>query len=316
MYKPFGAASSFNPRTFGKRGLAARVWQYRELYLILLLPLSIFIMFNYIPMYYVKWAFTNYGETIAANVKFIGLDNFIRLFNNSDFIRALQNTLMISFYSLAWGFPVPIMLALLLDEVVFPWYKKTIQTIVFFPHFLSIVVIASIWYMVLAPQDSINAQIAGLLGVEPTYFFAESRYIRTLLVGIGIWQGAGYSAIIYIAALSNVDVSMFEAARIDGASRIKQAIYIKLPAIKPTIIIMLILSLSQILNVFDNVIVIATPVVFDKADVIMTLAYRTGIQDMKLGYGMAVSLFKAVFSLILVLGSNRLARAIGENGII
>ena len=268
-----------------------KVWRHRELYLIMLLPLCMYILFNYIPLYYVKWAFTNYGETIASNVKYIGFDNFTRLFSNTDFSRALVNTLLISFYSLEWGFPVPIILALLLDEMTHQRYKKAIQTIIYFPNFLSMVVVASIWYMILAPQDSINSQIAGLLGMEPTYFFAESKYIRSLLVSSGIWSGAGYGAIVFLAALSNVDSSLFEAARIDGASRIQQVWHIKLPCISSTIVIMLIFSLGGILGVFDNVIVMCTPVVYDKSDVIMTLAYRTGIQDMKLGYGMAVSLF-------------------------
>ncbi len=157
-------------------------------------------------------------------------------------------------------------------------YKKTIQTIIYFPHFLSWVVIGSIWFLLLAPTRSVNSQIAELFGVETIYWFAKSGYIRGLLVYTNIWQGAGYSAIVYLAALSAVDPTLYEAAVVDGAGKFRQLWHVTLPGIRSTIVILFILSIGRIFNVFTQVIVMANEVVMDKADVIMTYAYRTGIE--------------------------------------
>ena len=297
-----------------KKPLLQRLWRQRAYFILMFIPIVLYVIFNYWPFYYVSWAFTNYGEVPPSQVSWVGFAQFEKLFSNSDFKVALLNTLSISFKSILWGFPLPIIFALFLDEMG-KHFKKVLQTIIVFPNFLSFVIIASIWYLILAPSDSVNAEIAKALGQSPIYWFGTSKYIQGLLVASGIWQGAGYSAIVYLAALSGVDQSLFEAAKIDGANRVQQAWYIKLPCISSTIIICLIMSLGGILGVFDNVIIMAQAVVYDKADVLMTMAYRAGIKQMKLGYGMAVSVFKAVVSFALVLLTNWLSRKFSESSL-
>lgn len=298
-----------------KKGFLNRVYKQRQLFMIMIIPLLFYLLFEYVPMLKVRWAFTNFGEVPASQVKFIGLDNFRKLMGSASFINAFKNTLIISAMKLLIGFPIPIILALMLNEITVKTYKKTLQTIIYFPHFLSWVVIGSIWFLILAPQNSINAQMAELLGREPVYWFASKEHIRQLLVITDIWAGAGYSAIVYLAAMTSIDPTLYEAAKMDGAGKLKQIWHITIAMIKPTIIVMLIFQLGKILNIFDQVLVMASPVVYETADVIQTYAYRTGVNEMKVGYGMAVSIFKAVISFGLVLATNHVAKKINEEGI-
>lgn len=291
------------------------IYKQRQLFLIMLIPLAFYILFEYVPLTKIPWAFTNYGEVPASKVEFIGLENFEKLLGSTSFRNAFRNTIIISGLKLLFGFPIPIIIALMLNEIRMKFYKKTIQTIIYFPHFLSWVVIGSIWFVILAPQDSINAQLAELIGMEPVYWFASKEHIRSLLVITDIWAGAGYSAIVYLAAITAVDPSLYEAAKIDGAGKWKQMWNITIATIRPTIVIMLIFQLGKILNIFDQVLVMAQPVVYETADVIQTFAYRTGISDMKVGYGMAVSLFKALISFVLVLVTNKVAKKIDDQGV-
>lgn len=291
------------------------IYKQRQLFLIMLIPLAFYILFEYVPLTKIPWAFTNYGEVPASKVEFIGLENFEKLLGSTSFRNAFRNTIIISGLKLLFGFPIPIIIALMLNEIRMKFYKKTIQTIIYFPHFLSWVVIGSIWFVILAPQDSINAQLAELIGMEPIYWFASKEHIRSLLVITDIWAGAGYSAIVYLAAITAVDPSLYEAAKIDGAGKWKQMWNITIATIRPTIVIMLIFQLGKILNIFDQVLVMAQPVVYETADVIQTFAYRTGISDMKVGYGMAVSLFKALISFVLVLVTNKIAKKIDDQGV-
>ncbi|MGI5989582.1 MAG: ABC transporter permease [Lachnospiraceae bacterium] len=297
------------------RKVLRQIYQQRQLYLIMLIPLAFYILFEYVPLTKLPWAFTNYGEVPASQTEFIGLDNFKKLMGSTAFWNAFRNTIIISGMKLVFGFPIPIIIALMLNEITNKICKKTIQTIIFFPHFLSWVVIGSIWFVILAPQDSINAQIANFFGVEPVYWFASKDHIRSLLVLTDIWAGAGYSAIVYLAAITNVDPTLYEAAKIDGAGKFQQIWHITLSSIRSTIVIMLIFQLGKILNIFDQVLVMAQPVVYETADVIQTYAYRTGISDMKVGYGMAVSVFKAVISFVLVLITNAIAKRIDDQGV-
>ncbi|NSW89245.1 MAG: sugar ABC transporter permease [Firmicutes bacterium] len=298
-----------------KNPILKKIYKQRHLFLMLIIPLCIYILFDYVPLTKIYWAFTNYGEVRLDKVEFIGLANFKRLFGTQSFLRALKNTVIISLYKILYGFPIPIIIAILLNEIRNKAYKRTVQTIIYFPHFLSWVVIGSIFYMLLAPQNSINAQIAYLLGKEPIYWFASRKYIRSLLVVSDIWQGAGYGAIVYLAAISGIDINLYEAAIVDGASKFRQIWHITLPSIRSTIVIMLIFRLGRILNVFQQVLVMVKPIVYEMGDVIQTYAYRTGISEMKIGYGMTVSIFKAVVSLVLVLVANKTAKYFDEEAI-
>ncbi len=302
-------------KTSGLRGIGRKIYKQRQLFLILAIPLIFYLVFEYLPMFKVRWAFTNYGDVPLSQVEYIGLDNFERLMKSSSFWNAFRNTIIISLQKLIIGFPIPIIIALFLNEITHNAYKKTVQTIIYFPHFLSWVVIGSIWFLILAPQNSINAQISGFLGIDPVYWFAGKEYIRGLLVMTDVWASAGYSAIVYLAAITSIDPALYEAATIDGASKMQQIWHITLSSIRSTVIIMLIFQLGKILNIFDQVLVMASPVVYETADVIQTYAYRTGISDMQIGYSMAVSLFKAVISFGLVLLTNKIAHLIDEEGV-
>lgn len=297
------------------RRFLKELYKQRQLYLIMLIPLAFYILFEYVPLTKIPWAFTNYGEVPESKVEFVGFANFTKLLASTSFRRAFRNTLIISGLKLLFGFPIPIIIALMLNEIRMERYKKTIQTVIYFPHFLSWVVIGCIWFVLLSPQDSVNAQLAQLIGVEPIYWFASKEHIRSLLVVTDIWASAGYSAIVYLAAITSVDPTLYEAARIDGAGKWKQVWNITIATIRPTIVIMLIFQLGKILNIFDQVLVMAQPVVYETADVIQTFAYRTGISEMKVGYGMAVSLFKALISFCLVLITNRAAKKIDGSGV-
>ncbi|RAP74731.1 ABC transporter permease [Paenibacillus montanisoli] len=287
----------------------------RQLFFILVIPLAVYLLFEYLPMLKLRWAFTNFGEVPQSQVSYVGLNNFIRLIHSASFMNAFKNTLIISAMKLVFGFPIPIIIALMLNEINARLFKKTVQTIIYFPHFFSWVVIGSIWFLILAPQNSVNSQIATLTGVEPVYWFASKEHIRELLVLTDIWAGAGYAAIVYLAAITSVDPTLYEAAKVDGAGKISQIWHITLASIRPTIVIMLIFELGKILNIFDQVLIMAAPVVYETADVIQTYAYRTGISEMKIGYGMAVSIFKAAIGFTLVLITNRFARKINDEGV-
>jgi putative aldouronate transport system permease protein len=317
--KKLGAQAS--TRDVNVRGLRTReqIWRtlvrQRGLFVMMLVPAVLYVLFHYVPFVKVSWAFTNFGEVPIDNVSFVGWAQFAKLFRLSSFLRAFANTLIINGMKLVLYFPVPILIALLLSEISVRGYKGTVQTIIYFPHFLSWVVISAIWYMILAPQNSVNAQIAGLLGREPTYFFASARYARWLLVVSDIWQGSGYGAIVYLAALTSINPELYEAAIVDGASRFRQIWHITLPGIRSTIVIMLILKVGNMLEIFEQVLIMAQPIVRDVTDVIDLYAYRTGIGEMQIAYAMAVSVFKAAICLLLVLGTNKAARMIGEEGV-
>lgn len=291
------------------------MYKQRQLFYIIAIPLALYFLFEYVPMFKLRWAFTNFGEVPESQVSFVGLDNFIKLIKTESFLHAFKNTIIISFMKLVFGFPVPIIIALMLNEINSRMFKSSVQTIMYFPHFLSWVVIGSIWFLILAPQNSVNSQLATLAGVDPTYWFASKEHIRDLLVLTDIWAGAGYSAIVYLAAITSIDPTLYEAAKVDGAGKLSQIWNITLASIRPTIIIMLIFELGKILNIFDQVLIMAAPVVFETADVIQTYAYRSGISEMRIGYGMAVSIFKAAIGFTLVIITNKFAKKINEEGV-
>jgi putative aldouronate transport system permease protein len=293
-------------RTFAKQ---------KGLFAMMAVPVVVFALFHYLPFLKVSWAFTNFGEVPPDRVSFVGWANFAKLFRLSVFRRAFANTLIINGMKLLLYFPFPILIALLLNEITVGWYKKGVQTIIYFPHFLSWVVIASIWFKILAPQNSVNAQVAAFFGQDPTYFFASTKHIRWLLVASDIWQGAGYGAIVYLAALTAISPDLYEAAIVDGANKFRQIWHVTLPSIRSTIVIMLILRVGNMLEIFEQVLIMCKPIVRDVTDVIDLYAYRTGIADMQMSYAMAVSVFKAVICLVLVLATNRAARALGEEGV-
>jgi putative aldouronate transport system permease protein len=303
------------PNFYKKSNLLQRIKSRKGLMIMLAIGMTWYLIFQYYPMTKIYWAFTNLGMVPPSKISFIGFQNFVRLFSTTQFLRSLWNTFYISFLKILIGFPLPIIFALLLNEMQISFIKRSIQTIIYVPHFLSWVVIGSIWYIMLSPINSPNAEIAGLFGVEPVYWWATDKYIRGLLVASDIWRNAGYGTIVYLASIMSINPNLYEAAIIDGANRWQQTWNITIAGIRSVIIILLILRVGKVLNLFQQVFVLTTPIVRGPSDVLMTYAYRTGIQQMQTGYAMGVSLFKAAIGLSLVLLTNWLAKKIKEEGV-
>lgn len=282
----------------------------RALLFMLLPGLVYFTVFKYVPMAGVVIAFQQYNlESGIWGSRWIGFDNFSRFFNGVYFGQILGNTLILSFYKLLFGFPAPILLALMLDQIRRSWFKRFVQTLTYVPHFMSWVIIYGIMLALLAPGEGLANQVFKLYGFDPVSFLTEPSWIRTLLVTSDIWHGAGWGAIIYLAALASIDPHQYEAAKVDGASVLRLMWHVTLPGIRNIIVIMLVLRLSHILDVgFDQVFMMANPFNMEKADIIDTWVYRVGLQEMQIGIAAAVGLFKSVIGLILVLGANQFAK--------
>lgn len=283
--------------------------------LILFIPgLIWYILFKYAPMMGALTAFTDYGT--KADISFIGLENFRILFSSPGFWTAFRNTLLISTYILIFFFPLPIILALLINEILFVRLRRFIQFIVYIPHFFSWVVIGSIFSMLLSPSEGLVNHIITSLGGDSIYFMVDPRWFRSVLVGSYIWRDVGYGTIIYIATISTIDVQMYEAATVDGAGYWHKLWYITLPSLKPTIATVLLLTIARILLIFEQVLVMYVPPVYSVSEVLTTYSFTEGLRNGNIGYATAVSLFTAVVSAILVIGCNKASKKFLDESII
>ncbi len=299
------------------RSMLTKLYKYRKLY-ILFLPCFIYlIIFNYIPMAGVTLAFRDY--TITKGIwgsDFIGTANFAKLFSDSDFWKVTFNTIKISGLNLLFGFPAPIILALMLNEVRSIKYKRSIQTVIFLPHFISWVILSGIIITLLRVDGGIINLFIQKLGGEPIAFLSDNRYFVPTLIVANIWKGAGWGTIIYLAALSGIDMELYEAAMIDGANRWHRMRYITLPGIVGAISIQLIMQLSHILSAgFDQIFNLYSPLVYDTADIIDTYVYRIGLINGKYEMATALGLFKSVVAFILIITSNKIIKKLGGDGI-
>jgi len=246
----------------------------------------------------------------------VGLDNLKYLFRSQDFYAILRNSILISLYRLLWGFPAPVILALLLNEVRHVHYKKAIQTILYLPHFISWVVIVGIVYNFLSPSTGIINHIIKMFGGEPIAFLQKEEYFRSILVITDIWKEAGWGTIIYLAAITSIDENLYEAAIIDGATRLQRVRYITIPGIMSTIVVLLILRSGSILrNGFEQIFLMYSPLVYDVADVFETYTYRVGLQEGRFSYATAVGMFQSVVGLILIWTTNAFARKYDVGGL-
>lgn len=291
--------------------------KYWDLYLIMLPGLAYFIIFKYVPMGGIIVAFQDFSAFAGIRgSEWVGLAHFKNMFTDSEFYTVFKNTLLISLYKLIWGFPGPIILALMLNEVRHMLYKRGVQTLVYLPHFLSWVIIGGILINVLSPATGIVNQFLGMLGLEPVFFLGSQEWFRTVLVVSDIWKEAGWGAIIYLAALASIDPQIYEAAVVDGAGKWKQLIHVTLPSLLGTIVILFVLRLGSVLDVgFEQIFVLYNPLVYNVADVIETYVYRTGITQGQFSFTTAVGLFKSVISLILVVLANKAARKLGQDSL-
>ncbi|MDG0792222.1 ABC transporter permease subunit [Cohnella ginsengisoli] len=293
---------------------ARRFVKYRALLLMLVPGFVFLIIFNYIPMYGAILAFKEFKIMGGiANSPWVGMKYFDKAFNDPHFYVVLKNTLIISFYKLLFGFPVPILFAILLNELPGRRFKRWVQTISYLPHFISWIVLSGIFITIFSLEGPINLLLKAMDHL-PIIFMADEHYFRSILVGTSIYQSFGWGSIIYLAAIAGIDPQLHEAAIIDGAGRFKRMRYITLPMLVPVISIMLILSMGSILDAgFDQIFNMYNAQVMDVADIIDTYVYRIGLINANYSYSTAVGLFKSVVALILVLGVNRIVKTIGGN---
>lgn len=286
---------------------------YWQLYLMMLLPLAYFILFKYVPMFGNILAFRRFRPlTGPYGVRWEGFRYFEMFLKDEGFLRAFRNTLELSLLNLIINFPVPIIFAVLLNEVRNLRFKKLVQTVSYMPRFISTVVVISILTELLSPSSgALNRLLQSVFGTQPIYYMNEARYFRPLYILTDMWQYTGWSAIVYLAAITGINAEMFEAARIDGASRWQQIRFITLPTIMPTVMVMFILKVGNLLSLgFEKVLLMYTPANSRVSDIIDTFVYRMGFQSSanQYSYATAIGLFSGIIGLILVTGSNFLSR--------
>lgn len=294
--------------------------RYWQLYALLALPLLYLLIFKYIPMVYIQIAFKKYSIVesvwklpLAGNH---GFEYFIKAFKSKDFLLALRNTVGLNLLDLLIGFPAPVIFALILNELCFKRFKKVVQTIAYMPHFLSWVIIYGLALQLFAPSTGFVNMILNNLGVESIPFLNESHHWVATYVGLGVWQNFGWGSIVYLAAIAGISPELYEAASVDGAGRFKKMWHITLPGIKPTIVVLLVMNLGNILGSnFDRPFALQNNLVMDVANVISTYVYKVGIKGLQFSLTTAVGLFQSVVGVFFLLMANWISRKLGERGI-
>lgn len=289
------------------------IWLY-----IFLIPGFLYLLiFNYLPMYGIVIAFQNFNVTKGIwGSDWVGFSNFKYLFHSRDFFSILKNSVVLSALRIFWGFPAPIVLAIMLNEVRNTRFKKGVQTIVYLPHFISWVVLAGMVSLFLAPSGGIVNKFIVLLGGQPVSFLTEPKYFRTVLICTEIFKEVGWGTIIYLAAITGIDQETYEAAIIDGASRIQRIVYITIPGITSTIIVLLVLRMGSILrNGFEQVFLLQTPMVYSVSDIFETYTYRVGILEGRYSYSTAVGLFQSVVGFVMIKLANCLSKRVNQSSL-
>jgi putative aldouronate transport system permease protein len=301
-------------------GLEKSVKDYKKHFwlLVMLLPaVTYYIIFKYVPMYGATLAFKNFNITKGImGSPWVGLRHFRRLFSMGSFFEVLRNTILISFYKLIFGFPAPIIFAILLGELKQIRFKKTVQTISYLPHFLSWVVLASIFIQFFSPSIGPFNYVTRSLGLPQVYVLTSPKWFRAVLVITTIWKSFGWNSVIYLASLGGIDTELYEAAHIDGANRFQRILHVTIPGLSPAITIMLILAVGQMLNDdFDQIYNMYNPAVYRVADVISTYVYRVGLLEVNYSLATAVGLFKNVLAFAMILITNAITKRINDYGL-
>lgn len=278
-------------------------------YLMLLPGIIVVFVYSYIPLGGLVMAFQNYDPTLGIfNSPWVGLENFEYVFSMPDTFNIIYNTFFIAILKIIGGLVIPILVALMLNEVTFTPLKRTVQTLIYLPHFLSWVILAGVFIDLLSPTEGIVNRFLGLFGLEPIYFLGDERWFPYTMVLTDVWKEFGFGTIIYLAALTGIDPTLYEAAVVDGAGRFKQTLHITLPGILPTIVLMTVLALGNVLNAgFDQIYNLLSPQVYSTGDIIDTMVYRLGLQQVQYSTATAVGLFKSVISFALISTSYFLA---------
>ncbi|ULL18130.1 sugar ABC transporter permease [Paenibacillus sp. H1-7] len=288
----------------------------KYIYLMMLPGLLYYIIFHYVPMYGATIAFKHFTPVAGIwGSEWVGFKHFQEFFRSYYFVRIIKNTLLLNFYSLLFGFPAPIILALLLNELRKQWFKRTVQTLTYLPHFVSIMVICGLLVDFTSKNGLINDIIVWFGGSRDNLLM-NSDLFRTIFVSSGIWQEIGWGSIIYLAALSGIDQELYDAAKIDGAGRWRQMLNVTIPGIMPTIIILLILRIGHMMDVgFEKIILLYNPSTYETADVISSFVYRKGLVDANYSYSAAIGLFNSLINFILLIGANKISRKFSDSSL-
>ena len=324
-HAPTAPAASAGVPADLRRRLRAERWerakQMRTLYLLFLLPLAIFVVFHYLPMYGNIIAFKDFrlGRGFLGS-RWVGLQHFEDFFRNPYAWRIIRNTVVISGLKLLFGFPVPILLALLINELANQPFKKAVQTVSYLPHFMSWVILATILVEILSPQSGPIAQIAVWMGRPPPDVLQTGSLFRPMLIVTEIWKEMGWQSVVYLAALTSIDPELYESATVDGANRVQRAVHITLPSLLPVITILAILRIGNLLSGgFDQIFNLYNPLVYEVADIIDTFVYRRGLGGEggrhQYDFAAAVGLFKSVMAVLLILGAHKIARRLTGQGV-
>lgn len=303
-----------------KQNFGVYMKRYWQLYVLLFLPMLYLLIFKYVPMIYIQIAFKKYSIVESVwNMPWAGnngFEYFIKAFNNKDFINALRNTLMLNLLDLVIGFPAPIIFALILNELVFKKFKRVIQTVAYMPHFLSWVIIYGLALQIFAPSSGLVNMVLNNFGIEAIPFLNDSKHWVATYIFLGVWQNFGWGSIVYLAAIAGINSELYEAASVDGCGRFKKMWHITLPGIKPTIVVLLVMNLGNILGSgFDRPFAMQNNLVMDVAEVISTFVYKNGIQGLQFSLTTAVGFFQSVICVIFLLLANWISRKLGERGI-
>jgi putative aldouronate transport system permease protein len=290
--------------------LKRRIMQHWELYLLLLPGIILTIVFKYIPVYGIQIAFRDYNAAAGFwNSDWVGLKWFIKFFDNYNSVRMIRNTFLLSLYTLLWSFPIPIILALLFNQVRAKRFRKVVQTAVYAPHFISIMILCGIIKIFLSPYGGLFNVVIQMFGNSPIDFLGESSWFRTIYVASGIWQDAGWGTILYLATLASVDTQLYDAAKVDGANKLNLIRHVDLPILVPIIVIQLIMSFGNLMNVgFEKAFLLQTDLNASTADIIATYVYRQGILKAEYSFSTAVGLFNSIVNLLLLLVVNKICK--------
>ncbi|SDD03298.1 putative aldouronate transport system permease protein [Paenibacillus sp. UNCCL117] len=311
------STTSTDARWKPKHVLWKRMLVRYELYVMLLLPVAWYILFKYVPMYGITIAFKDFSATKGIlGSSWVGLKHFDRFFSSVYFWELMWNTLSLSLFQLLVGFPIPILLALLVNEIRVRWLQKLLQNTTYIPHFLSIIVLVGMLNIFLHPETGKINQIMVMMGMDPIDFMKKADWFQTIFVTSGIWQHMGWGSIIYLAALSGIDPTLYEAAKIDGATRFRRVLHVSIPGIMPTVIILFILQIGQLMDVgFEKALLMQNPLNASKSDILPTFVYKNGIQGGQFSYTAAAGLFNAVIDFTLLVLVNGYARRKTESSL-
>ena len=290
-----------------------------QLYLLLLLPISFLVVFNYVPMYGAQISFRNYtAKDGILGSAWVGVKHFVKFFTSPQFWRLIRNTFVLSIYGLLAGFPIPVMLALALNNVDNDHYRKTVQMVTYAPHFISTVVLVGMMSQLFSYNYGLINKVIDMLGGSRKLFLTEPQYFRHLYVWSGVWQGMGYNSIIYISALSSIDTSLYEAAKVDGASRMQRILHIEIPGILPTIITLLILNTGRLLSVgHEKVLLMQCTQNYETSDILSIYIYRMTFKGSlpDYSYTTAIGLFNSVINFVLITSVNAISKRVTETSL-